>query len=169
MNRRVLIMTGDGKGKTTAALGLALRAVGHGQRVAFVRFIKADSGVGEVAGLLRLGVEVLGGGGGFYRATCPRDVHHNAALRALETAGDCLSGGYDLVVLDEVLVAVACGLLAEEAVIDLVRDADRQTTIALTGRGASPGLLALADTVTDMVAVRHAYDQGRQAQVGVER
>jgi cob(I)alamin adenosyltransferase len=169
---RILLMTGDGKGKTTAALGLVLRAVGHGQRAVVVRFLKNSQAVGELAGLERLGVPVLGGGLGFVNrpGSQPFAEHVAAATAALAAAAELLAGGeFDVVVLDEVCTAVSLGLLTDEAVVAAISATRPEGVVALTGRGATPRLVELADTVTDMVCVKHAYQQGVKSQRGVER
>ena len=169
---RVLIFTGGGKGKTTAALGMALRAVGHGMKVKIIQFIKSDSSTGEIAALQMLpGVEIVQTGRGFVSlASNPAFAdHRQAAESGLKAAADAIeSGEYSLVALDEVCVAVAKQLLKECAVIEVVRKARSNTTVVLTGRGATAALLDLADTVTEMGNVKHGMQQGWSAQEGVE-
>ncbi len=169
---RVLLFTGDGKGKTTAALGMALRAAGHGLRVLIVQFVKGDPETGENRAVTLLpGVELRQRGLGFIpRPTAASfAAHREAAINALREAAEALaSGHHDLVVLDEVCVAVAKGLLGEQAVCEAVNKARAGTCVVLTGRGATPALIDLADTVTDMRCVKHAFEAGRRAQTGVE-
>jgi len=168
---RILITTGDGKGKTTAALGMALRAWGHGIPVFLVQFVKSDRETGEYAALERLGIEVRVAGLGFVP---PRDnpgfeAHCRAAEEGLGTAAEALSSRrYGLVVLDELCYAVARGLIAEEAVLRLLKAADPSVTIVMTGRGATEGLIAAADTVSEVRSVKHGFDAGIKAQKGVE-
>jgi cob(I)alamin adenosyltransferase len=169
---RILLFTGDGKGKTTAALGQALRAAGHGQAVIVLQFIKSDASTGEVAaaGLLP-GVILVQAGLGFVPPPQdPRYPEHRAAAgKALRRAEQALvSGAYPLVVLDEVCLAVSLGLLEERDVMAVVQKAPAGTCLVLTGRGATPGLVALADTVTEMRCVKHAHQVGLPAQEGVE-
>ena len=166
---RVLLFTGDGKGKTTAALGMALRASGHGLRTLVVQFVKARE-TGELQVDLP-GVEVRATGLGFVpdRADPRYGDHRAAAQEGLRQATDAMDAGqYNLVVLDEVCVAVAEGLLDEQQVCDAVRRASPDCCVVLTGRGATPALVDLADTVTDMRCVKHAFDYGVKAQKGVE-
>jgi cob(I)alamin adenosyltransferase len=169
---RVLLFTGDGKGKTTAALGLALRAAGHGLRVQILQFIKNDPATGEIPALQRFpNVKLSQCGRGFVpppgHPAFPE--HCRAAETGLATAEQALTAdSCDVLVLDEILGAVARKLLPEARVAELVRRAPANLVIVLTGRGATPGLIALADTVTEMRAVKHAYTQGRPAQKGVE-
>lgn len=170
---RVLLFTGEGKGKTTAALGLALRAAGHGLPTLIVAFIKADETTGEVAACRALaGVELRQVGLGFAPRSdaCPRLAdHRQAAIAGLRVAAADLAGGrFRVVILDEICTAVARGLLTEEAVVAAVNQAAQGSIIVLTGRGATPGLIALADTVTEMRCLKHGFEAGRAAQPGVE-
>jgi cob(I)alamin adenosyltransferase len=169
---RILIFTGDGKGKTTAALGMALRAHGHGIPVAIVHFVKSDVETGEFAVLSRLpGVEIFVTGRGFVPPeTDPRFAdHQRAAEEGLRIASEAArSGRCGLVILDEGCYAVARRLIAEESVLRLLREAAVGVTLVLTGRGATPGLIAAADTVSEIRCVKHGFDTGRKAQKGVE-
>jgi cob(I)alamin adenosyltransferase len=169
---RLLIFTGDGKGKTTAALGMALRAAGHGQAVLIVQFVKSDSTTGEMAAVARLPeVEIVQLGRGFLpRNEGPSmESHRQAAVAALAAASDALqSGRYRLVILDEVCIALRAGLLTASGVIDVLSETPPGVCVVLTGRGAPAELLDLADTVTYMRCVKHAYQQGVAAQPGVE-
>lgn len=169
---RVLIFTGDGKGKTTAALGMALRAHGHGIPVAIVQFVKSDVKTGEFAALSRLpGVEIFVTGLGFVPPkTDPRFAEHRSAAEeggriAWEAA---CSGRYGLVVLDEGCYAVSRELIAETFVLRLIREAAPGVTIVLTGRGATQGLMDAADTVSEIRCVKHGFDAGHSARMGVE-
>jgi cob(I)alamin adenosyltransferase len=169
---RILLFTGDGKGKTTAALGLALRAAGHGRSSFFLQFIKSDASAGEVkaAGLVP-GILLAQTGLGFVPPDRdPRfDQHRQAAQKALHRAELAIASGlYPVIVLDEVCLAVSLGLLDESAVIEVVRKAPAGACMILTGRGATPGLMAIADTVTEMRCVKHAFQNGTAAQAGVE-
>jgi cob(I)alamin adenosyltransferase len=169
---RVLIFTGDGKGKTTAAMGMALRAHGHGIPVAIIQFVKSDVKTGEFAALSGLpGVEIFVTGRGFVPPeTDPLFAdHRRAAENGLRIASEAAcSGRYGLVILDEGCYAVARNLIAEEFVLRLFQEAAPGVTIALTGRGATEGLIAAADTVSEIRCVKHGFDSGRKAQKGVE-
>jgi cob(I)alamin adenosyltransferase len=167
-----LIFTGDGKGKTTAALGMVLRAHGHGIPVAVIQFVKSDKKTGEFAALKRMaGVEIVVTGLGFVpRPTDPRFTdHRRAAEEGLRIAAEAtLSGRFGMVVFDEVCTAVALKLLAEEAVLAALREAAPGCTVVLTGRDATEGLINAADTVSEIRSVKHGFDHGRKAQKGVE-
>ncbi len=168
---RVLLFTGDGKGKTTAALGMALRAAGHGKRVLVLQFLKSLDDTGEVLALRAMpGVEVRTTGLGFVRGQEEGLVgHRDAAREALRGARQALAhGSADVYVLDEICCALVCGLVSEEEILDAVALAPADSVVVLTGRGATPGLIARADTVTEMRCVKHAYHTGVPAQVGVE-
>lgn len=171
-NARIILFTGNGKGKTTAALGMVLRAAGHGLKVMVVQFVKADPQTGELAACSYLpAVEIVQTGRGFIPDKTSKQFpdHILAASQGLEMAVQALSsGGYGLVVLDEICTAVDKGLLDEIVVIDAVKHASSDTCVVLTGRHATAGLISLADTVTDMQMVKHAFNKGRQAQKGVE-
>jgi cob(I)alamin adenosyltransferase len=169
---RILIFTGDGKGKTTSALGMAIRAHGHGIPVAIVQFVKSDIETGEYMALKKMkDVEIVTTGIGFVpRPTDPRFADHvKAAKDGLHRAGEFLhSRDFGLVILDEICVAVSLNLLAEESVLDLIHQATPGMTIVMTGRGASQGLIDAADTVSEITVIKHGYDKGIKAQRGVE-
>jgi cob(I)alamin adenosyltransferase len=168
---RILIFTGDGKGKTTAALGLALRAAGHGMRTCVVQFIKvAESG--EHQALQHFSeIEIVQAGRGF---SPPRDhpafiQHKEAAEEGLRKAAQAIaSGRFQVIVLDEICLAVAEGLLEEQTVIEILRMASADQVLVLTGRGAGENLIKLADTVTEMLCLKHGFADERPAQKGVE-
>jgi len=169
---RVLLFTGDGKGKTTAALGMALRASGHGMHTLVIQFIKNDPTSGELQALRNIrGIEIKQMGLGFVPEStdCRFAAHQEAAANALREAATAIaSSDYQLIILDEVCVAVARGLLQEEQVCEVVPQARPGCCVVLTGRGATEGLVALADTVTEMRCVKHAFESGGIAQEGVE-
>ncbi len=169
---RIVLFTGEGKGKTTAALGMALRAAGHGMKVLIVQFVKSDQTTGEIAPCSHLpGVEIVQTGRGFVpEKTSPAFQEHcHAAQDGLNLAnGAIASGKYDFIVLDEICLAVSKGLLEEKQVIDIVSKAGIATCVVMTGRSATTGLLSLADTVTEMHPVKHGFESGWKAQKGVE-
>ncbi len=169
---RTLLFTGKGKGKTTAALGMAVRAAGHDMRTAVVQFIKSNSNTGEIAALRHVpGIEIIQAGLGFLppKGTHTFTEHRHAAQAGLELTQQLLtSGDWDMIVLDEIAYAVAKGLLEEYAVIQAVHQAAPEMIVVMTGRFASVGLVELADTVTEMRPVKHAFETGWKAQPGVE-
>jgi len=169
---RIVLLTGDGKGKTCAALGMSLRAAGHGMRVLFLQFIKHDASTGEIAALAKIPeIDIVQEGLGFVPK--PDDAqysaHHHAAEVALDKARDAVrSCKYSTVVLDEVCGAVTCGLVEEADVMSLLDDIRPDQCLVLTGRGATPAMIEAADTVTDLHHIKHAYEAGVPAQKGVE-
>jgi len=169
---RILVFTGDGKGKTTAALGSVLRAAGHGQKCLIVQFIKERTDTGEYAACCHLpDVEIVTRGRGFSPTAGSAQFagHREAAESALEYAGEALdSGKYDLLVLDEICGAVSAGLVDENRLMELLDKPSSCSCVIFTGRDATPSMKERADTVTEMVCVRHALRSGVSAQPGVE-
>ncbi|NTW77573.1 MAG: cob(I)yrinic acid a,c-diamide adenosyltransferase [Syntrophaceae bacterium] len=169
---RVLLFTGDGKGKTTAALGMALRASGHGMRIKIVQFIKAAAMTGEVAAVQKLaGVEFVQTGLGFVPPADHPDFysHQDAAAHALQIAAKAIqSQAYDMIILDEICNAVDKKLIKEDDVLAMIRSAGNSLCLVLTGRKASDGLIAAADTVTVMQCRKHGFQENIPAQKGVE-
>ena len=168
----VLVFTGDGKGKTTAALGLVLRTLGHGEQVAVVQFIKGGWQPGEARALELFG-EALHWhalGEGFTWETQDRDRDRELVQAAWQRSCTYLAdGARKLVVLDEVNVALKLGYLAVEQVLEGLALRPPLTHVALTGRGAPPALLERADLVTEMKLLRHPFrEQGVKAQAGIE-
>lgn len=165
------IFTGDGKGKTSAALGVALRALGHGRRVHIVYFMKGNFPYGEQKILSEL-PNVTFARFGFESFVDPANVkpeEKEEARKALEAARKAmLSLEYDMVVLDEVNVAVAWNLVDIDEVIKLISDKPEKVELILTGRYADPRLIKLADLVTDMVKVKHPYDKGILSREGID-
>lgn len=170
---RILLFTGEGKGKTTAALGMALRAAGHGMRVLVLQFIKQDATTGEMAAVESMeNIDIVQTGRGFVPLpehptfAVHRESAHAGFARVAEAV---LSRKYAMVVLDEICVAVARGLVPEKDVLELLDQLAGEVTLVLTGRDATPGLINRADTVSEIRSVKHAYQTGRPAQKGVER
>ena len=166
----VQIYTGDGKGKTTAALGLALRAAGAGLRVYFGQFIK-NADYSEIKALARFAdcITVRQFGRGCFLLTEPAPEDRAAARRALDAIGLALvSGDYDLVIADEANVAVALGLIEPDDLVALIDLRPEQVELVLTGRSAPDAVLTRADLVTEMRCVRHYYDRGVLARPGIE-
>jgi cob(I)alamin adenosyltransferase len=162
----VVVYTGDGKGKTTAAMGLALRAAGYGRRVLVIQFVKTWF-TGEKGGFEHLpNVEFVQAGKGFYKILgdkLPEDEHVEAAQEALELAqAKVASGTYDVVVLDEIIGSVTGGLLELGPVLELIDTKPKDLDLVLTGHHGKelPELLERADLITEMVKVKHPYDSG---------
>jgi len=167
----VQIFTGNGKGKTTAALGTILRAAGHGLKVFIVFFMKGDYEYGEFNTLPKLpNIEIFKSG--FRQFTDPLNIkpeEKEQAKSALAAARKAiLSGSYDLVVLDEVNVALEYNLIELDEVIKLIEDKPPRVELILTGRYADNGLIEMADLVTEMVKVKHPFDRGIKARKGIE-
>jgi cob(I)alamin adenosyltransferase len=168
----VLVFTGDGKGKTTAALGLVLRTLGHGEQVAVVQFIKGGWQPGEAKALELFG-EALHWhalGEGFTWETQDRERDRQLVQQAWQRSCDYLADPQrKLVVLDEVNVALKLGYLGVDQVLEGLSLRPDLTHVALTGRGAPPALLERADLVTEMKLLRHPFrEQGVKAQAGIE-
>lgn len=169
----VLVHTGAGKGKTTAALGTALRAVGNGMRVLILQFLKGSWHYGELDAIGRLSpeMEIRQLGRGFVKVggaeTDPEDLRLvKEAWQMCER--EILSGEWDMIVLDEILYAISYGMLDAANVVDVLQKRPAMLHVILTGRNAHPSLVELADTVTEMRDVKHAYTKGIQAQRGIE-
>jgi len=169
----ILINTGPGKGKTTAALGTGLRAVGCGMRVLMLQFLKGSWHYGELDAVLPFGdnftLKQLGRGfvkvGG--AETDPEDLKLVQAAWQ-ESRQAILSGEYDLVILDEINYAIGYGMLDAEQVATTLLERPEMVHVILTGRNAHPKLVEIADTVTEMREVKHAYQKGILAQRGIE-
>ena len=167
----VQIFTGNGKGKTTAAMGTIIRAAGHGLRVSLVSFMKGDYPYGEYNTLAKIpGVEIFSFG--FRHLIDPSNVkpeEKEQAVMALAKAREVIcSGKYDLVVLDEVNVALGYNLIEVDDVIRLIKDKPSAVEVILTGRYVNDRLIELADLVTEMVKVKHPFDKGIKARRGIE-
>ena len=167
----VQVYTGDGKGKTTAALGTVLRALGHGLRVYIVYFMKGDYPYGERQVLSELpNVNFVSFGSREF--VDPSDIKPEEieqARQALAAAREAmLSGNYDLVVLDEVNIAVAWKLVELDDVVRLIGDKPANVELILTGRYADTKIVQQADLVTEMLNIKHPYDKGVKARKGIE-
>ena len=170
----LIVYTGDGKGKTTSALGVALRALGYGWKICMVQFIKGTWKYGEMNSIAELGdrFELHRMGAGFYKIMDddrPEEVHRAAAAEALELVIEKLgSARYELVIADELNVALDTGLVAEQDVRRMLASRPGQIHLIITGRGAPPFLIDAADLVTEMREVKHPYQQGVKAQPGID-
>jgi len=165
----VVVYTGHGKGKTTAAMGMLLRAWGRGMKVAVVQFIKSSSNYGETRAARRLGIDWDTIGGGY--TWLSRDIEKDKALarRAWQVARERMaSGQYDIIILDEFTYPLAYGWLEMEEVLATLRGRPEGLHVVITGRDAPRELIDFADLVTEMVEVKHPYRRGIEAQPGVD-
>ena len=167
-NGLIIVHTGDGKGKTTAALGLAIRAFGAGLKVLILQFIKGARRSGELEALKILGVEVRRLGLGFITKENFSE-QKKLARSAIEIARqEILSGTWDLIVLDEINYAAKFGLLDAAEILELVKIRPPQMHLVFTGRDALPELIDAADLVTEMKLIKHPFQKGIAAQPGIE-
>lgn len=173
----VLINTGDGKGKTTAALGTAFRAWGDGQRVLILQFIKGAWKYGELEAVRALGERIqirpMGDGFVFYHKDSDDaalfEKKKEKAQHAWKMVEQEVSGGqWDLIVLDEINYAIHFGLIDVSWAVRLIRERPAGLNLILTGRYARPELIELADTVTEMKLIKHAFQKGIRARRGIE-
>jgi len=166
----VIVHTGNGKGKTTAALGLLLRAWGHDMKVIMLQFIKRPTAeYGEHRAARRIGVEILAGGAGFTRRRKNAGNNKHLAIELWNVAKEKINSGlYQMVILDEISYPLRYGWLLVDEVIDVLRNRPEEVHVVITGRDAPQELIDFADIVTDMRAVRHALQKGIKAQPGVE-
>lgn len=170
----VVVITGHGKGKTTSALGMIVRAVGHGMRVAMIQFMKGDMYVGEWDGLKKFGdqVEHYATGKGFCGILgnqYSRDEHRKNAQDAVVLAREKItSGDYDLVILDEINNARHLRLVDTEQVLELIRLRPDAVHLVLTGRDAHAEVVELADTVSEVREIKHAYRNDIEPQPGID-
>jgi cob(I)alamin adenosyltransferase len=166
----VIVNTGDGKGKSTAAFGVVMRAVARGWKVCVIQFLKSGEWkVGEQALGVKLGVEWLEGGDGFTWDSPDLDESRGKAVAAWRLAEEAISSGrYELVVLDEVTYPLNWGWVDVDEAVEAIRARPEHVNVIATGRDAPPALVEVADTVTEMVKVKHAYDRGISARRGLD-
>lgn len=169
----IIVNTGPGKGKTTAAMGTALRAVGNGMKVLMLQFLKGSWHYGELDAVKAFGDNFVMKqlGRGFVKVggaeTDPEDIR--LVEEAWEESRQAVnSGQWDLVVLDEINYAISYGMLDPVKVVEALKNKPEQVHVILTGRNAHPTIVELADTVTEMKQVKHAYEKGVMAQRGIE-
>jgi cob(I)alamin adenosyltransferase len=169
----VQVYTGNGKGKTTASLGLALRAVGRELMVCMVQFMKGGGPYGEQMAAERLApylTVIQTGRPGWVNKDNPAQKDKDLAAEALELARSKVMGGeYDLVILDEVNGAVSMGLLPVEDLLELMRAKPQHVELVLTGRNAHEKVIEAADLVTEMCEIKHYYKAGVQSRTGIEK
>jgi len=171
----IQVYTGEGKGKTTAAIGQAVRAVGRGYRVLFVQFFKEEKGSGEITCLKKLGVDTLHQGEEsnfiFPEKLSPeeKEALTKKCQSLIERVKNKIrDNSYDLLVLDEVNLAVHWGFLSEEMLINFLNTRSPSLEVVLTGRKASPRLIEIADLVSQIKKVKHPFDIGVRARPGIE-
>jgi len=165
----IQVYTGNGKGKTTAALGLALRAAGAGLRVYFGQFLK-KGGYSEIAGLKKLSrVTVVQFGTGAFIRSKPGEKEIAAARKGLAAARTAATGGkFDVIILDEFNVALRLGLFNCKDAMELIRRIPDTVELILTGRDAQKTVLKCADLVSEITEVKHYYRTGKKARKGIE-
>ncbi len=170
MKGYVQVYTGDGKGKTTAALGLALRSAGAGLKVYIAQFVKGEE-YSEHKALARLSdsITIKQFGRGFVgKLPDERDV--KAAQEGLKEAGEIMcSGRYNVIILDEANIAVRLNLFSAEELLDFIRARPKDVELIITGRMADPRIIEQADLVTEMGEIKHYYQEGVQARYGIEK
>ncbi len=167
---RILVHTGDGKGKTTAALGTAFRAAGHGQNVAIVQFMKGKWTYGELAAIQRFPNILLARmGTGFTWEKEGLEEDRVLARRAWDMCRELAEGDdYDLLVMDELNYAVDYGFIDPEEVVGFLREKPARLSVIITGRRARQEIIDAADTVTEMRSVKHPFRSGTRAKKGIE-
>lgn len=166
----LIVNTGDGKGKSSSAFGVMLRAVARDWRVAVIQFIKSDKWrTGEKDMAVKLGVDWVVGGDGFTWESDDMEATIAAARDAWSKASEIMmSGDYDLVILDEATYPVTFSWIGVEEVLEILRSRPSHVNVVITGRDADPAIIDLADTVTEMRKVKHAFDEGIQARRGLD-
>ena len=170
----VIVYTGGGKGKTTAALGMALRAVGYGHKVCMIQFIKGSWHYGEMDSSKKLApeFELVAIGKGFVGIlddTSPKEDHEKYAEEAIKICKDkILSETYDLIILDEINYAVNLSLINIKNVVDLIKLKPKKLDLVLTGNHAKEEILKLADLVTEMKEIKHPFQSGIKAKKGID-
>lgn len=169
----VHIYTGEGKGKTTAAVGLAVRALGHGLKVCYAHFNKRPElyGYNEIQSLQKLGAVILGFTEGHWsfnpkvtRETSREDVKNGL----IQLSGFIQCDNLDLLILDEILISVRDGILAEDELLGFIAQKPAKLELVMTGRGASDGLIAAANYVSYIQKIKHPYDQKTKSRKGIE-
>jgi cob(I)alamin adenosyltransferase len=158
----VIVYTGKGKGKTTAALGIVLRAIGHGYKVGMIQFIKR----------LEPEFEMIAAGRGFVGIIDddhPIEDHQRAAKEAIALAKEKIASGiYDVMILDEVNYAAKLNLILQQDILDIIAAKPEKTSLVLTGNYAPESVIAAADLVTEMKEIKHPYQKGIKAKKGID-
>ncbi len=168
----VQVYTGDGKGKTTAAIGQAVRAIGRGLNVYIIQFLKKDDSSGEQVALRELGVDIkcFGENYAFQRLTQKEVKKAKDFFEKItdEIANEIEQKHYDIVILDEVNILIRENLLDKERLAKFIKNKPQNTELILTGRGADKEIIELADLVTRCVKIKHPYDKKIKARMGIE-
>lgn len=170
----VIVYTGGGKGKTTAALGMALRAVGYSYKICMIQFIKGSWHYGEIDSSKRLEpeFEMITAGKGFVGIMddkSPKEDHERAAKETVKICSEKIqSGKYDIIILDEVNYAINLGLIKLDDILELIKTKPRGLNLVLTGNYAVPEIIKLADLVTEMREVKHPFQDGKKAKKGID-
>ncbi|MFQ5964242.1 MAG: cob(I)yrinic acid a,c-diamide adenosyltransferase [Candidatus Scalinduaceae bacterium] len=169
----IIVYTGNGKGKTTAAMGSALRAVGQGLKVIMLQFIKGTWDYGELESIKRLEPDFIIQplGKGFIHGNSKLDdkeVRENISLSWKRTQKEILSDRYDMIILDEINYVINYGFLRVEEILTLLEKRPKRLHVILTGRNAHKKIIEKADLVTEMNEIKHPYSQGVKAQRGIE-
>ena len=170
----IVVITGNGKGKTTTALGIAVRACGHQLKTSIIQFMKGDLYAGEWDGVKKMNcpVELIPTGRGFCGIQgnpYPYEEHRRNAQEAIELARQKMtSGEFDILILDEINNALGLRLVDLEQVLGILRDKPPKIHLVLTGRDAPPEVIELADTVSEVKEVKHAYRKGIEPQPGID-
>lgn len=163
----VIAYTGNGKGKTTAALGLAFRALGYGKKIRIIQFIKGEIETGEKIFASKIDdIEIESKGLGFvgilHDKTSPAR-HYEAAQNALKCVKQALEDKVDIIILDEIFVAIKLKLIEEAVIVEMLKNKKPEQSVVLTGRGARANILKYCDLVTRMQKVKHPFDTGTKA------
>jgi cob(I)alamin adenosyltransferase len=169
----IVVITGNGKGKTTSALGMALRACGHGLRVCIIQFMKGDLYAGEWDGIKQLrGVELISTGKGFCGIQgnpYPFEEHRANAQEAIRLVKEKIaSGDFDILIMDEINNSLHLKLVDLDQVLEILRDKPPLMHLILTGRDAHPRIIELADTVSEVREIKHAYRKDIEPQPGID-
>lgn len=170
----VVVITGHGKGKTTSSIGMAVRACGHNMKMSIIQFMKGDLYTGEWDGIKKLAceVELIPTGMGFCGIQgnpFTHKEHREAAQRAIQLAKEkIMSEKFDLVILDEINNAIKLKLVDLEQVLDLIENKPPLVHLILTGRDAHPDIVAVADTVSEVNEIKHAYQKDIEPQPGID-
>ena len=174
MKGLTIVYTGKGKGKTTAALGIVLRAVGYGKKICMIQFIKGSWHYGEMDSSKRLEpeLEMVAIGKGFVGIIddkTPREIHEKIANEAIKICKEKInSKKYDIIILDEINYAINLGLIKLKDVLEIIKTKPKELDLILTGNYAKEEIIELADLVTDMKEIKHPFKQGIKAKKGID-